>query len=97
MNAYSNVILVPTAVGKTCLLLRDELTPTELGNCTLITARAYTPFYRKPQPSYIAGANIIDIANMGIAGAILENNRTGNASRLLDAYERVHNEVRGAR
>ncbi|KAG9111449.1 hypothetical protein FRC07_008050, partial [Ceratobasidium sp. 392] len=92
-NWYSNVILVPTAAGKACLMLRDELSPTEHGNCTLITARAYAPFYRRPQPGYVSGANIIDIASIGIAAGLLENNRAGNASRIADAYQRVHNEV----
>lgn len=92
-NWFSNVILVPKVVGQVCLLLRDELTPTELGNCTLITARAYTPFYRNPQPDYVSGANILDIASIGISAGLLENNRTGNASRINDAYERLHREI----
>ncbi|QRW05711.1 polysaccharide lyase family 8 protein [Ceratobasidium sp. AG-Ba] len=92
-NWFSNIILVPKLVGQTCLLLRDELTPSELGNCTLITARAYTPFYRKPQPGYVSGANILDIASIGISAGLLENNRTGNNTRLEDAYGRLHNEV----
>ncbi|KAG8693994.1 hypothetical protein FRC09_010133 [Ceratobasidium sp. 395] len=88
-NWYSNVILVPTAAGKACLLLRDELSPTEYGNCTLITTRAYAPFYRKPQPGYVSGANIIDMASVGIAAGLLENNRAGNVSRIADAYQRI--------
>ncbi|QRV91640.1 polysaccharide lyase family 8 protein [Ceratobasidium sp. AG-Ba] len=92
-NWYSNVILVPTAVGKACLMLRDELSPTEYGNCTLITARGYSPFYRNPQPGYVSGANIIDMSSIGIAAGLLENDRAGNVSRLTDAYQRVHNEV----
>ncbi|KAF8609433.1 galactose mutarotase-like protein [Ceratobasidium sp. AG-I] len=92
-NWFSNVILLPTRVGSTCLLLRDELTESEYGNCTLITARAYAPFYRNPQPNFVSGANIIDMATVGIAAGLLENNRTGNASRITDAYQRVHNEV----
>ncbi|KAG8701198.1 hypothetical protein FRC08_004230 [Ceratobasidium sp. 394] len=92
-NWFSNVILVPKLVGQACLLLRDELSPTEYGNCTLMTARAYTPFYRNLQPGYISGANILDIASIGVSAGLLENNRTGNASRITDAYDRVHNEV----
>ncbi|CUA73704.1 Chondroitinase-AC [Rhizoctonia solani] len=92
-NWFSNVILVPTQVGRTCLLLRDELTETELGNCTAMTARAYAPFYRNPQPGFVSGANIIDMASIGISAGLLENNRTGNASRIMDAYQRVHNET----
>jgi hypothetical protein len=89
----SNIILVPTFVGKSCLLLRDELTPSQYGNCTLMTARAYTPFFRNPQPGYVSGANIIDMSVVGILAGLLENDKAGNASRIADAYQRVHNEV----
>ncbi|QRV91626.1 polysaccharide lyase family 8 protein [Ceratobasidium sp. AG-Ba] len=92
-NWFSNVILIPRIAGSTCILLRDELTPTELSNCTHITARAYTPFYRENQPGYIAGANTIDMVSISITGGLLENNRTGNATRIQDAYERLHNEI----
>lgn len=89
----SNVILVPTFVGKACVLLRDELSASQYGNCTLVTARAYTPFYRNPQPDYVSGANIIDMSVVGILAGILENNKAGNASRIADAYQRVHDQV----
>lgn len=92
-NWYSNVILIPGLVGQTFLLLRDELTPTELGNCTLMTARAYTPFYRNPQPNYLSGSNIFDIAGVGIMAGLMENNRTGNATRITEAYGRVYDQV----
>ncbi|KAG9127060.1 hypothetical protein FRC07_000847 [Ceratobasidium sp. 392] len=81
-------------VGKPCLLFRDELSPTQYGNCTLITARAYTPFYRQPKmATYVSGANILDMTVVGIAAGLLENNGTGNATRIADAYERAHSEV----
>ncbi|KAG9128576.1 hypothetical protein FRC07_000009 [Ceratobasidium sp. 392] len=89
----SNVILIPRSVGQVCLLLRDELTPTEYGNCTLITSRAYTPFFRDPPPGYVSGANIIDMASVGVSAGLLENNRKGNTTRVMDAYQRVHDEI----
>ncbi|KAG8727207.1 hypothetical protein FRC11_013691, partial [Ceratobasidium sp. 423] len=89
----SNVIQVPTLSGKACTLLRSDLTESELGNCTLIAARAYSPFYREPQAAYLSGANVIDIAVIGIAAGLLENNGAGNVSRIADAYARVHGEV----
>ncbi|KEP47650.1 polysaccharide lyase family 8 protein [Rhizoctonia solani 123E] len=92
-NWFSNVIIVPTRSGKTCTLLRSELVASELANCTLITSRAYAPFYRNPQPGYISGANIIDMAVIGISAGLLENDRAGNATRIADAYGRVHDEV----
>jgi hypothetical protein len=55
-----------------------------------MTSRAYAPFYRVPQPGYVSGANIIDMAVVGISAGLLENNRAGNVSRITDAYQRVH-------
>ncbi|CAE6469661.1 unnamed protein product, partial [Rhizoctonia solani] len=92
-NWYSNVIQVPSRAGKACVLLRSELTSKELAMCTLMTARAYAPFYRDPQPGYLSGANVMDIAVIGILAGLLENNRVGNVSRIADAYERVHEQA----
>ncbi|KAG8729516.1 hypothetical protein FRC11_008570 [Ceratobasidium sp. 423] len=92
-NWFSNVIQVPTRSGKACTLLRSKLRESELGNCTLIASRAYAPFYRDPQPGYISGANIIDMAVIGISAGLLENNSAGNASRIADAYGRVHDQI----
>ncbi|CAE6390229.1 unnamed protein product [Rhizoctonia solani] len=92
-NWFSNVIQVPTRVGKVCALLRSELTSTELAMCTLMTARAYAPFYRDPQPSYLGGANVMDIAVIGMLAGLLENNRAGNVSRIADAYDRLHQQA----
>ncbi|GAB1520800.1 hypothetical protein RhiTH_003888 [Rhizoctonia solani] len=90
-NWYSNVILVPRTAGSACMLLRDELTPTQLGNCTHMTARSYAVFYRELQPAYTAGANTLEIASIGISAGLLENNRTGNTTRLFEAFDRIHN------
>jgi hypothetical protein len=50
-------------------------------------------FYRDPQPSYTAGANTLEIASIGISAGLLENNRTGNTTRLWDAFHRIHSGV----
>ncbi|CAE6505916.1 unnamed protein product [Rhizoctonia solani] len=92
-NWFSNVIQVPTRSGKACVLLRSELNGSQLANCTLIASRAYAPFYRNPQPGYLGGANVVDLAVIGISAGLLENNKTGNASRIAHAYEQVHNQV----
>ncbi|KAF8692322.1 Polysaccharide lyase family 8, N terminal alpha-helical domain, partial [Rhizoctonia solani] len=92
-NWYSNVILIPTRVGKVCILLRQELSDTELAKCTTMTARAYAPFYRDPKPGYLSGANVMDIAVIGIMAALLENDRSGNETRIADAYGRVHSQT----
>ncbi|CUA68997.1 chondroitinase AC precursor [Rhizoctonia solani] len=92
-NWFSNVIQVPSRVGPACVLLRDKLTESELGNCTMITSRAFAPYYREKYPGYLSGANGIDIAVIGIDAGLLENNRIGNISKIADAYEKVHNQV----
>ncbi|CAE6488497.1 unnamed protein product, partial [Rhizoctonia solani] len=92
-NWFSNVIQVLSRVGPACVLLRDKLTESELGNCTLITSQAFAPYYREEYPGYLSGANGIDIAVIGIDAGLLENNKTGNVSKIADAYEKVHNQV----
>ncbi|KAG8725998.1 hypothetical protein FRC11_001045, partial [Ceratobasidium sp. 423] len=92
-NWYSNVIQVPMRSGKACTLLRSELVGSELANCTLMASRAYALFHREEQPSYLSGANIIDLALIGISAGLLENDRSGNASRIAHAYEQVHGQV----
>ncbi|KAL5637653.1 hypothetical protein ACGC1H_002058 [Rhizoctonia solani] len=92
-NWYSNVIQVPSRVGKVCALLRSDLTSKELDMCTLMTARAYAPFYRDQHPGYLGGANVMDMAVIGMLAGLLENNRAGNVSRITDAYHRVHQQA----
>ncbi|KAF8750287.1 Polysaccharide lyase family 8, N terminal alpha-helical domain [Rhizoctonia solani] len=89
----SNVIQVPDRVGQTCNMLRSELTESELGNCTLITSRAFSTFYRETPPSYLTGANVIDISAIGICAGLLDNNKAGNSSKIMDAYQNIHNQV----
>ncbi|QRW23662.1 polysaccharide lyase family 8 protein [Rhizoctonia solani] len=92
-NWFSNVIQVPDPVGQTCNMLRSELTESELGNCTLITSRAFSTFYRETPPSYLTGANVIDISAIGICAGLLDNNKAGNSSKIMDAYQNIHNQV----
>ncbi|ELU39348.1 polysaccharide lyase family 8 protein [Rhizoctonia solani AG-1 IA] len=92
-NWFSNVIQVPDRVGQTCNMLRSELTESELGNCTLITSRAFSTFYRETPPSYLTGANVIDISAIGICAGLLDNNKAGNSSKIMDAYQNIHNQV----
>ncbi|CAE6454500.1 unnamed protein product [Rhizoctonia solani] len=76
---------------------RDLLTEfeLELGNRSLITSRAFAPHYREMYPGYLGGANGIGIAVIGIDAGLSENNKTGNVSKIVDAYERVHNQHNG--
>ncbi|KAI0067696.1 polysaccharide lyase family 8 protein [Artomyces pyxidatus] len=89
-NWFSNIILIPTFIGKDCLLLNNSLTPTELGNCTHITGRAYATFGTQINGlGSITGANTLDIASIGIDLGLL----TVNESLLEDAFGRIHSEV----
>ena len=65
----------------------DVLTPTQLSNCTHMTARSYGTF--QGTFGFLAGANILDIAKIGIDNGILN----GNVTLITDAYRRIHNEV----
>ncbi|KAG2366568.1 polysaccharide lyase family 8 protein [Suillus spraguei] len=86
-NWYSNVILIPELVSQSCLLLNDTLTPTQLGNCTHITLRAYGTFDHYVNGiGYITGANTLDLAKIGIDQGLL----VVNVSLITDAFIRVH-------
>ncbi|KAJ8502797.1 hypothetical protein ONZ45_g11431 [Pleurotus djamor] len=86
-NWFSNTILIPQLTTQTCLILGETLTPTQLNNCTNIALRAYSTFVRKP--TFLTGANLLDVAKVGIDQGLLN----GNLTLLNDAYFRVHNEV----
>ncbi|KAK1228704.1 hypothetical protein PQX77_008198 [Marasmius sp. AFHP31] len=86
-NWYSNVIGTPLPVAATCLLMGDALTPTQRGNCTHMTARSYGTF--QGSFGFLAGANILDIAKIGIDNGI----SNGNVTLIADAYQRIHKEV----
>ncbi|KAF8528209.1 polysaccharide lyase family 8 protein [Hysterangium stoloniferum] len=91
-NWFSNTIGVPQAVGKACILLSQppSLTPTQFSNCSHITARSYAVFHRNFKPGYLAGANTMDIANIGIVSALIG---AINATLVEEAYAYIHAEV----
>ncbi|KAI0078909.1 polysaccharide lyase family 8 protein [Panus rudis PR-1116 ss-1] len=89
-NWFSNIILIPNLVSQSCLLLNDTLTITQHSNCTHITGRTYGTFGHSVNGLGIAtGANLLDIAKIGIDQGLLNL----NASIISDAYSRIHNEV----
>ena len=53
-----------------------------------MTGRSYGAFQRS-QATYLTGANILDVAKIGIDGALLSINVT----QLTDAFRRIHQEV----
>ncbi|CAL1695912.1 unnamed protein product [Somion occarium] len=89
-NWFSNIILIPNLVSQSCLLMNDTLTDTQLSNCTHITGRTYGTFGHSVNGLGIAtGANLLDIAKIGIDQGLLNT----NASIITDAYSRIHNEI----
>lgn len=85
---FFKVILIPRDVGQTCLLLNTGvLTEYQLGKCKEMTSRSYNLF---GQPfGFLEGANILDIARLGVDGALLISNMT----LISDAYRRIHLEM----
>ncbi|KAI0257642.1 polysaccharide lyase family 8 protein [Lactifluus subvellereus] len=86
-NWFSNVILVPKLVDESCLLFNASLTLAQVNSCTTISARAYDTFYEGK--SFLTGANILDVAKIGIDLALL----TSNASLITEAYSRINDEL----
>ncbi|KAI0322717.1 polysaccharide lyase family 8 protein [Amylostereum chailletii] len=88
-NWFSNVILIPRLVGESCLLFNASLTESQVDSCNTFTSRSYDRFYAVPPPGYLSGANILDIAKIGIDNSLL----TSNGTLIAEAYERIHSEV----
>lgn len=86
-NWFSNVILVPKLVGGSCLLFNSSLNSTQVNGCTSILARAYDTFYNGK--SFLTGANILDVASIGVNLALL----TSNSTLIIEAYDRINAEV----
>ncbi|KAH6917349.1 chondroitin AC lyase [Coprinopsis sp. MPI-PUGE-AT-0042] len=87
-NWYSNIILVPGLVGRACVLLMGSLSTDEAAACVRMTARSYAKFDVSPSPGYVSGANVLDIARIGVDSGIL----SGNITMISDAYRRMHQE-----
>jgi Polysaccharide lyase family 8, N terminal alpha-helical domain len=69
-------------------LFNSSLTPNLLTKCQSIPARAYDTFY-EGQKGYLSGANILDVATIGIDLSLL----TSNTTLITNAYNRVHKEM----
>ncbi|KAI0271375.1 polysaccharide lyase family 8 protein [Gloeopeniophorella convolvens] len=86
-NWFSNVILVPKLVDESCLLFNASLTASQFTSCNTISARSYDTFYEGK--SFLTGANILDVAKVGIDLAL----STNNVSLITEAYGRINAEV----
>jgi hypothetical protein len=69
------------------LLFNSSLSSTQASSCTSILARAYDTFYEGK--SFLTGANILDVASIGVNLALL----TSNSTLITEAYDRVNAEV----
>jgi hypothetical protein len=72
------------------MLLNDTLTIEQFSHCTNMTDRSYELFFHPfNEVSFLTGANVLDVAKIGIDGALLNLNLT----QITDAYRRIHEEV----
>lgn len=69
------------------MLFNSSLNPTQVNSCTSIPTRAYDTFYEGK--SFLSGANILDVANIGVDLALL----TSNSTLIAEAYGRINAEV----
>jgi hypothetical protein len=69
------------------LLFNSSLNSTQVNSCTSILARAYDTFYEGK--SFLTGANILDVASIGVNLALL----TSNSTLITEAYDRINAEV----
>ena len=77
-------------MAPSCLLIAPNLTATQQSNCTNIAGRTYGTFGHVVNGLGIAtGANLLDIAKIGIDQGLLNV----NVSEITDAYARIHGEV----
>ena len=88
-DTSGKVILIPDLIGRTCVLLNETLTLSQFHNCTRITSRSYNSFLDDSLSTYTTGANALDLAKIGIDGALL----AVNATQIQDAFNRVHSEL----
>ena len=84
------VIGIPELVAQSCLLITPNLTDTQVSNCTNIAGRTYGTLGHVVNGLGVAtGANLLDIAKIGIDQGLLNV----NVSEITDAYARIHGEV----
>ena len=89
-DAILQVIGIPELVSQSCLLVANNLTDTQHSNCTNMTGRTYAVLGHSINGLGVAtGANLLDIAKIGIDNGLLNQNVT----IIADAYSRIHAEV----
>ncbi|CEG80794.1 hypothetical protein RMATCC62417_15079 [Rhizopus microsporus] len=80
-NWYDQVILTPRFIGSISLVIKDELSPEQLGICNRIISRAFKRATMTKSP--LTGANLLDVSSIGISLGLLNN----DANTLLKALD----------
>ncbi|KAJ7692116.1 polysaccharide lyase family 8 protein [Mycena rosella] len=89
-NWFSNIILIPAWVGQVCLSLGSSLSAEELAGCTRMTSRAFNTLQTGINGvAAITGANLLDIASIGIDQGLY----LGNASTVAAGYAAAHSDL----
>ncbi|KAG8875399.1 hypothetical protein FRB98_007817 [Tulasnella sp. 332] len=102
-NWFDSVIYVPRPATHTCVLLNATLTTSQRASCVLMGQRSFDTFARygvfglgtTSKQSWEAGANILDIASIGVNLGILRyfGGDAAGLDIITNAYEYAHNEV----
>jgi Polysaccharide lyase family 8, N terminal alpha-helical domain len=66
------------------LLFKSSLSQAQVNSCTSILARAYGTFYERK--SFLTGANVLDVAKIGVDLALL----TTDTALIAEAYGRIN-------
>ncbi|KAI9478565.1 MAG: galactose mutarotase-like domain-containing protein [Benjaminiella poitrasii] len=81
------MISVPSYVGDICLLLKDDLTSSQLASCKTIQARSFERIVGSIRPvSKWTGANLLDVSSVGFSLGLLTDNVTAVQSALEYFY-----------
>lgn len=89
-NWFDQSIAVPQYIGDICLLLKDAITSTQSSKCAEIQDRSYVTIDKGTRGiSSFTGANLLDVATVGISLSLLNK----DADLLKDALEHFYKGV----
>ncbi|KAI8646698.1 chondroitin AC/alginate lyase, partial [Parasitella parasitica] len=89
-NWYNQIIGTPSYIGGICLLLQEQLTSNQLARCTKIQKRSYDTIDTglRTVSSY-TGANLLDVASVGITLGLQNQDADTLKAALEDFYRGV--------
>lgn len=89
-NWFNQAIAVPQYVGHICLLIQDKLTSAQKAKCAEIQNRSYVTIDEGLRPvSSFTGANLLDVATVGISLGLLND----DPALVKDALEHFYGGV----